>query len=91
MKIERPTEKQAKESARPELPTAQTSEPVQVLGMCVSAEGENVTLFYYLKLPHFCLNFHLGKIRITEITWMNFNEIFCKIQLLSRENEFSFH
>lgn len=71
MKIERPTEKQAKESARPELPTAQRSEPVQVLGMCVNAEGENITLLYYLILSHvedFRINFHLRKIRITEIT-----------------------
>lgn len=75
MKIERPTEKQAKESARPDLPTAQTSEPVQVLGMCVNTEGGNLTLFYYLILLHlnflpsyFRLNFHLGKIQITEIT-----------------------
>lgn len=69
MKIERPTEKQAKESARPDLPTAQTSEPVQVLGMCVNTEREIVTLFYYLIVPDvFRLNFHLGKIQISEIT-----------------------
>lgn len=39
MVIDQPFETKAKESFKPDLPTAQTLEPVQVLGMWLNAEG----------------------------------------------------
>lgn len=54
MTVEQPLEKKANESFRPELPTAQTSEPVQVLGMYLFARSGAVTCLwsFYLILVH---------------------------------------